>query len=246
MSDGGTVEDAIDAKQDELVSGINIKTINGKSILGQGNINLYSSATSDDLISKDDLNTKVDKEEGKQLSTEDFTTELKNKLELLVNYDDSAINNAIDSIRSDFESLIGSSDVTSKIDTFNEIVEFLNGISNTDDLDNIVSSIQNQILSKQDIIPDLDAIRSGAAKGATAIQSIPEEYVTEAELTGKGYATTNFVNTELNKKQNTISDLDSIRSGANKGATALQSFTESDPIFKASAAYNITSSDISN
>lgn len=35
---------------------------------------------------------------------------------------------------------------------------------------------------KQDKIIDLDAIRSGAEKGATALQSVPSEYVTETEL----------------------------------------------------------------
>lgn len=41
---------------------------------------------------------------------------------------------------------------------------------------------KNEIDSKQDEIKDLDAIRSGAAKGATALQSIPAEYVTDDEL----------------------------------------------------------------
>ncbi len=36
--------------------------------------------------------------------------------------------------------------------------------------------------SKQDVITDLATIRSGASKGATALQSIPSEYVTETEL----------------------------------------------------------------
>ena len=35
---------------------------------------------------------------------------------------------------------------------------------------------------KQDKIADLDAIRSGAEKGASALQSVPSEYVTESEL----------------------------------------------------------------
>lgn len=47
-------------------------------------------------------------------------------------------------------------------------------------------------------------------------------------------------------KQNVISDLETIRSGAALGATALQSFTEEDPIFSASAAAGISSSDIAN
>ena len=42
---------------------------------------------------------------------------------------------------------------------------------------------------KQDVIEDLATIRSGAAAGATALQSVPEEYVTETELASKGYLT---------------------------------------------------------
>lgn len=47
-----------------------------------------------------------------------------------------------------------------------------------------------------------------------------------------------------NAKQETISDLETIRSGAALGATALQSFTESDPIFTGHVTYNITDSSI--
>lgn len=45
-------------------------------------------------------------------------------------------------------------------------------------------------------------------------------------------------------KQETISDLETIRSGAALGATALQSFTETDPIFTGHVTYNITDSSI--
>ena len=45
-------------------------------------------------------------------------------------------------------------------------------------------------------------------------------------------------------KQDTISDLETIRQGAAKGATALQSFTETDPIFSASPASRITEADM--
>ena len=48
-----------------------------------------------------------------------------------------------------------------------------------------------QVNAKQDTITDLETIRSGAAAGATALQAVPEEYVTETELTGKGYLTAN-------------------------------------------------------
>ncbi len=48
-----------------------------------------------------------------------------------------------------------------------------------------------QVDAKQDAISDLETIRSGAAAGATALQAVPAEYVTETELTGKGYLTAN-------------------------------------------------------
>lgn len=81
--------------------------------------------------------------------------------------------------------------------------------------------------AKQDTISDLDVIRAGASKGATALQSIPAEYITETELEDMGFATT----TQVGKKQDIIADLADIRSGAAKGATALQSYTETDPIY---------------
>lgn len=45
-----------------------------------------------------------------------------------------------------------------------------------------VEDISLEMSRKQDKISDLDAIRSGASKGSTALQSIPAEYVTDDEL----------------------------------------------------------------
>lgn len=53
-----------------------------------------------------------------------------------------------------------------------------------------------------------------------------------------------YVATVISGKQDTISDLSAIRSGAAKGATAVQE--ETDPVFSASAAAGITASDITN
>jgi hypothetical protein len=52
------------------------------------------------------LSKKVDKVNGKQLSTEDFTTALKNKLGSLSNYDDSAITNSINTLSSNVANAI--------------------------------------------------------------------------------------------------------------------------------------------
>lgn len=80
------------------------------------------------------------------------------------------------------------------------------------------SVIDEKLGKKQDVIYDIDNIRRNASKGATALQSVPSEYVTERELQERGYATKK----EVESKQNVISDLDAIREGASKGATAVQ------------------------
>lgn len=129
-------------------------------------------------------NNKVDKEDGKQLSTEDFTTLLKQKLDGLSNYDDTEISQAVSKLRTDLDTLV-SGDTTTAIKTFNEVIAFLNGISDTEDLSGIISSIEQQIAAKQDEITDLQTIREGAAKGATALQS--EQYkgtVTSVKING--------------------------------------------------------------
>ena len=127
------------------------------------------------------LKDKVDNVEGKQLSTEDFTSLLKAKLEGLSNYDDSAIKNAINSLTTQINTLV-SGDASVAIESFNEIMAFLNGIEDSESLDSIIASIEQQIAGKQNTIDDLDAIRSGAAKGATALQEVPAGYVTTAGL----------------------------------------------------------------
>ena len=98
------------------------------------------------------------------------------------------------------------------LDTLDELAAALK--DNAD----IVDVLTNSIGAKQNVIDDLDTIRANAAKGATALQEVPAEYVTETELEGKGYATT----TQVNAKQDAIADLADIRANAAKGATALQ------------------------
>lgn len=62
----------------------------------QGNIDAeVTRATAAETVLDGKIDTKVDKVEGKQLSTEDFTTDFKTKLENLENYDDSDINSSL-------------------------------------------------------------------------------------------------------------------------------------------------------
>ena len=51
------------------------------------------------------------------------------------------------------------------------------------------NNINSLLIKKQDVLNDIEDIRTGASKGATALQSIPSEYITEMELINKNYAT---------------------------------------------------------
>ena len=73
--------------------------------------------------------------------------------------------------------------------------------------------------AKQDVINDLATIRSGASAGAIAYQK-PSGGIPKSDL-----AT-------------------AVQTSLNKADTALQSYTESDPVFTASPAHGITSADI--
>lgn len=112
---------------------------------------------------------KVDKVSGKGLSTEDFTTLLKTKLEGLENYDDTTLTNAINSLETRLNTLV-SGDTSTAIESFNEVVAFLENLTDTQDLSSIIASIEQQINTKQDKVNDLEDIRSGASLGKTSLQ----------------------------------------------------------------------------
>ena len=166
----------------------------------------------------------VKKVEGKGLSTNDFTNELKEKLEGITPYDPSELEAEISKLETALNTLV-SGNASNSIESFNEIIAFLENVSDKETLGGIIAGINTRIAevegkiptkvselendknyltehqslshlatkdelkSKQDVISDLANIREGATKGATALQSIPEEYVTESELEGKGYLT---------------------------------------------------------
>lgn len=101
---------------------------------------------------------------------------------------------------------------------------------------NAVSSggVHTALSGKQDTISDLSDIRSGASAGATAVQpSALNDYQTKLSGTNKldpAYieydathrAVSDTEKSTWNGKQDTISDISTIRSGAAAGATALQ------------------------
>lgn len=101
----------------------------------------------DTKANKSELSNKVDKVNGKQLSTNDFTTELKNKLNSLVNYDDTDLKERINEVTERLNILIGNDDVSAIIDTFNEIEDFLSGITNKETLTGLLQDLKSEIVS---------------------------------------------------------------------------------------------------
>lgn len=95
------------------------------------------------------LERKVDKVEGKGLSSNDLTNELLEKIKGLSNYDDSAIKSEITSIKSDIDTLLGEG-ASDAIDTFHEIEDFLRGITDKQTLTGLLDDLRKEVTA---IIP---------------------------------------------------------------------------------------------
>lgn len=94
--------------------------------------------------------------------------ESQNKLQEAKDYTDTAIANLVDSAP----------------ETLNTLNELAVAIQENED---VVDALNQSIGSKQDTITDLETIRQGAAKGATALQSYTEQYkgtVTGVKING--------------------------------------------------------------
>lgn len=95
------------------------------------------------------LERKVDKVEGKGLSSNDLTNELLEKIKGLSNYDDSAIKSEITSIKSDIDTLLGEG-ASDAIDTFHDIEDFLRGITDKQTLTGLLDDLRKEVTA---IIP---------------------------------------------------------------------------------------------
>ncbi len=94
----------------------------------------------------------VQKVAGKGLSTEDFTTELKNKLAGLNNYDDTTIQAAVTSLQNQLDTLL-SGNASTAIESFNEIIAFLANVEDSQTLEGIIAGINTTIAEVRASIP---------------------------------------------------------------------------------------------
>lgn len=228
LSSDSTLEDLVEVKQDKIddLDEIRDGAAKGKTAL-QSVPSEYVTET--ELSNKgyatiSALNNKVDAINGKQLSTEDFTTVLKNKLEGLNNYDDTELSEAIETLREDFDNIV-SGDTTTAIKTFNEVIAFLDGLTDTQDLESIIASIEQQIAGKMDKVTLAKVATSGNYNDLTDKPVIPSQ-VTESTVSGWGFTK----NAGTYSKPSTgipKSDLASaVQTSLGKADTALQSYTE--------------------
>ena len=210
---GATALQSYTEKYTGTVTGIKI---NGTVKSGSGVIDLGTITT--------DISGKVDKVAGKQLSTEDFTTALKNKLEGLNNYDDTELSEAIETLRGDFDNIV-SGDTTTAIKTFNEVIAFLDGLTDTQDLESIIASIEQQIAGKMDKVTLATVATSGSYNDLSNKPTIPSA-VTESTVSGWGF--TKNMGT-YSKPSGGIPKTDlasAVQTSLGKADTALQSYTE--------------------
>jgi hypothetical protein len=173
---------------------------------------------------KAEWDDKVDKVSGKQLSTEDFTSALKTKLEGLSNYDDTELSEALSTLRGDFDKLV-SGDTTTAIKTFNEVIAFLDGVQDTQDLSSIIASIEQQIAGKMDKVTLATVATSGSYNDLSNKPTIPSA-VTESTVSGWGFTKNTGT---YSKPSGGIPKTDlatAVQTSLGKADTALQSYTE--------------------
>lgn len=228
LSSDSTLEDLVEVKQDKIND---LDTIRAGAAKGATALQSVPSeyVTETELSNKgyatiSALNNKVDAINGKQLSTEDFTTALKNKLEGLSNFDDTELSNAISTLRGDFDKIV-SGDTTTAIKTFNEVIAFLDGLTDTQDLESIIANIEQQIAGKMDKVTLAKVATSGSYNDLSNKPTIPAA-VTESTVSGWGF--TKNAGT-YSKPSGGIPKTDlasTVQASLGKADTALQSYTE--------------------
>ena len=234
LSNQTDLKNALDDKQDELVSGTNIKTINNQSVIGSGNIEINSGVWGNitgDISNQSDLQTALNaKANAASLATVASSG----------SYDDLSnkptIGTGTITIKKNGETIdsFGLNQTASqniniavptKVSDLTNDSGFISGVA-WGDITGTLSSqtdLSSALNSKQDTISDLETIRSGAAAGATAVQQTAiVDMATKTWVSQKDYATNTALTNGLATKQDTISDLETIRSGAEAGATAIQ------------------------
>ena len=130
----------------EVKGGMKIPISDGGNLPQTASVEQINKFISDQIriYVNDLLKRYVEKIDGKGLSTNDFTNTLKSKLDSLSNYDDTQIVSNIAKLQNVLDTLV-SGDISSKIESFNEIISFLENVEDSESFEGIVSGITNSI-----------------------------------------------------------------------------------------------------
>ena len=220
---GLATKEELNGKQNTLVSGTNIKTINSQSLLGEGNIEITVQGGGITDAPNDGKLYGRKSEQWTEVVIPD-TSNLATKSELGAKLDTATYNEekATFALKTEIPD-------TSTLATKQEVTEGLAGKANTSDLSNYLTTAnaQSTYATKSELGAKLDVETYNSEKATFALKSelpdtsdfvtkataddtyqpkgeyltsIPENYVTDEELNGKGYATT----AQLNAKQDTL------------------------------------------
>lgn len=264
-------ERAVASKQDTLVSGTNIKTINGQSVLGEGNIAIQGGTSNwDDIQGKpefatvatsgdyNDLTNKPTIPDVSNLATKAEIADMETKSHAAATYATKAEIPSLDGYLTETEAsetYATKEQVSSKQDqlvsgtnikTINgqtllgegniEIQGGSGGISDAPSDNKLygrkngnwseVPSTDNFATKQEisDMLTKSEAASTYQPKGEY-LTSIPEEYVTDSELSAKGYATTSQLSSKLdvstyNSEKANFATKDELNSKADTSAIA--------------------------
>lgn len=152
-----------DSKQDVLVSGTNIKTINGQSILGEGNVVIEGGGSSNIIVDDSVSDTSTNPVANKVIKE---YVDLHSQYERVDEIDAPDLD--LPTIVVDAQlSLSSSNPVENKV-----ITAEINSKVSASKLAYEVAQINLSLADKQDKIEDLATIRSGAAKANSAVTGV--------------------------------------------------------------------------
>ena len=183
---GGSIDLSAYAKTEEVTTMVQTETQRAQGaekILQATTTNLWTA-----------VGGKVDKVSGKGLSTEDFTSALKNKLDELVNYDDGDIRNEIESLQSQLDTLTNSDDLEEVIAKYEELKAFLEGLGNdeygafVEEISERIATLEANLKTTNSRIDNVteEVERLGADKQDALTSGVNIKTINGQSLLGKG------------------------------------------------------------
>ena len=193
-------------KQDTLVSGTNIKTINGTSILGDGDITIAGGG-------EVDLTNYYNKQQVNNLLNDKVTsTELNEAINSAKNQTNAYADNAVAAAKNELNNSIAQKANVNQLPTKTSQLTNDSGYLTSIPSNYVTTTDLNNAIADKANINQLPTKTSQLANDSGYLTSVPSDYITESELESKGYltgvpseyVTESELTNELDAKQNTL------------------------------------------